>query len=304
MRTLLFLAIIISKCQNPNEKIPITKTVVAISSITKTVDVFSSNQRKHTEQEVNTGNKLLSKTLSTYSSNFLFEDKYVSRAKNISLAASKLNGIEISPGLRFSFNETIGKRTKEHGFQEATVIFASEKTEGMGGGVCQVSSTLYAAAMFAGMNVTNRVSHSRPSTYISKGLDSTVDYYTNIDLAFTNPYDFPVKIITNISEPGTIKISFLGSDVIYNTKHYFKKQAVIPFSQRIIRGPYRFGPPKKKQKGEDGTPGLSFWYYKSNNEKYKDKFVQTESRYKSIPEIWYANNTDDITPLKDNSNGI
>jgi len=297
MKTLLFLAIIVSKCQNPNEmhKIPIP--------IAKTVDVVSSSQRRDTEPKVNPNDKLFSKTLSTYRTKFLFEEKNVSRAKNIGLAASKLNGIEISPGLRFSFNETVGKRSKEEGFQEATVIFASEKTEGMGGGVCQVSSTLYAASMFAGMNVTNRVSHSRPSTYISKGLDSTVDYDTNIDLAFTNPYDFPIKIVAGIPESGTIEISFMGSEIIYNAKHYFKNQAAIPFEQRIIRGPYRHGPPKKKQRGEDGMPGLSFWYYKSNNEKYKDKFVQTESRYKSVPEVWYAN-TDEIPSLKVNSNGI
>ncbi len=291
MKTSLLLAIIVSACRDSSEihkiKIPVTKTA----------DVVSSEQRNNIKQEVNSNNKLFSYTLSKSRTNFSFEGKDVSRANNISVAASKLNGIEISSGLRFSFNETVGKRSKEEGFQEAIVIFASEKTKGMGGGICQVSSTLYAAAMFAGMNVTNRISHSRPSTYIPKGLDSTVDYDTNIDLVFTNPYDFPVKIMANISKLGTIEISFLGSEIIYEAKHYFKNQAAIPFGQRIIRGAYYHGVPKKKQKGEDGVPGLSFWYYKSKNEKHKNKFVQTESRYKSIPEIWYANNTDDVPSL-------
>jgi len=127
------------------------------------------------------------------------------RGKNVRLAASRVNETVVPPKGIFSFNATVGPRTAARGFLEAGVIFKGEMTHGMGGGVCQVSSTLHATALMAGLDVIERIPHSRPSAYIPMGLDSTVtiaeecetaprskDCYI-ADLRIQNPYSFTVK---------------------------------------------------------------------------------------------------------------
>src|SRR3972149_5007316 len=114
--------------------------------------------------------------LSSYKTKYASKEKFYNRASNIELVASKINRTVIEPGNEFSFNNTVGPRTIENGYKKATVIFLGEKTEGVGGGTCQVSSTLYAASMLGRLKVTQRTSHSRPSDYIPKGFDATVSY--------------------------------------------------------------------------------------------------------------------------------
>lgn len=99
----------------------------------------------------------------------------------------------LEPGAVFSFNEKVGPRTEENGFVKAPVIFKGELTDGVGGGVCQVSSTVHAAARFAGLEVVERTPHSRPSAYIPAGLDSTV-VWPRLDLRVKNVLPCTAKI--------------------------------------------------------------------------------------------------------------
>ncbi len=107
------------------------------------------------------------------------------RTKNIRLAAANLDGTEIAPGQVFSFNETVGPRTEERGFQEALIIKNDDFVPGVGGGVCQVSSTLYNAALRANLAVRERRRHSLLITYVPLGMDATVAYGA-IDFKFVN----------------------------------------------------------------------------------------------------------------------
>lgn len=127
----------------------------------------------------------------SYYTQILDTDK--SRVKNLILCANVLDGVEIAPGEEFSFNETVGRRTKEKGYEEASIIIGDESGCAVGGGVCQISSTLYNAALLSGMEITERHSHSREVKYIEKGRDAAVSWGT-LDLRFKNISDKNVRI--------------------------------------------------------------------------------------------------------------
>lgn len=140
-----------------------------------------------------TGDKLskINTKLSSFSTNF--STSTAARATNISLATSFINGKLLMPGETFSFNDVVGQRTAGRGFQEAPVIIGNKVDSGLGGGICQVSTTLYNAAIRANLQTVERIHHTLPSHYIGLGMDATVDY-GNIDYKFKNTLEFPVYI--------------------------------------------------------------------------------------------------------------
>ena len=116
------------------------------------------------------------------------------RNNNISQACSNINGTILEPGEVFSFNEVVGQRTYENGFLTATVIAGGQYEQGLGGGICQVSTTLYNAALMTDLEIVERHSHAWPSDYISPGLDATVDWPA-LDLKFKNDTDYQIVIV-------------------------------------------------------------------------------------------------------------
>lgn len=130
------------------------------------------------------------------------------RAANIANAASKLDGQVLLPGQILSFNNVVGHRTLDNGFHKGWEIFKGEMVEGVGGGTCQVASTLHAAAYLAGLDVLERSPHSRPSGYIVMGLDSTV-VDGQVDLKLRNPFDFPIVLHAQVDR-GVITFELLG----------------------------------------------------------------------------------------------
>jgi vancomycin resistance protein YoaR len=115
------------------------------------------------------------------------------RSNNISIATKSINGTVIMPGDIFSFNDIVGQRTAARGYQAAPVIIGDHVEAGLGGGICQVSSTLYNTAVRAGMQTVERTHHSLPVNYVPKGMDATVDY-GNIDYKFKNTRQYPIYI--------------------------------------------------------------------------------------------------------------
>lgn len=126
-----------------------------------------------------------------------FDKSEFNRAANIQLAAEKINGQILYPGQTFSFNQIVGPRDMEHGFKEALEIVGNELVPGIGGGICQVSSTLYNAVLLANLTVKERYNHSKPLTYIPLGRDATVVYGT-LDFQFQNTTDSPVLIVAEV----------------------------------------------------------------------------------------------------------
>jgi vancomycin resistance protein YoaR len=131
------------------------------------------------------------------------------RNYNLRLVAEHVNGRILMPGQTFSFNDVVGDRTEKQGYRVAHVIQAGEMVDGLAGGACQISSTLHGAAWFAGLDIVNSSPHSRPSAYITMGLDATV-VYPSVDLKLRNPYPFPVVIHYVVSQ-GTVRVEILGA---------------------------------------------------------------------------------------------
>jgi vancomycin resistance protein YoaR len=150
----------------------------------------------------------ISAVLGQFTTKFAVSDKR--RNDNLKLAASKLNGFVMMPGVEFSFNDIVGARTEQEGYKIAHVITSGEMVDGLAGGTCQISTTLHGAAFFAGLEVVKSLPHSRPSTYVTMGLDATV-VYPYIDLKLRNPYDFPVVIHYRVAR-GESVVEILGKE--------------------------------------------------------------------------------------------
>ena len=122
-----------------------------------------------------------------------FDGEKSARVHNISLACGRIAGTVLAPGETLSFNDVVGERTRENGFQDAAVILNGEFVQGTGGGVCQASTTLMNAALRAGLTVTESRPHSLAVGYVPPSLDAMVSRWS--DLKFTNPYPFPVYLL-------------------------------------------------------------------------------------------------------------
>ncbi|HHW30748.1 MAG TPA: VanW family protein [Clostridiaceae bacterium] len=124
-------------------------------------------------------------------------DRTPSRVNNIKLAAKKINGIKLAPGEEFSFNRIVGRRTEGKGYELAPIIVNTEdgpeKGYGVGGGVCQVSTTIYNAVAKCGLKVTERHMHSKDINYVPEGKDATVSY-GSVDFRFVNNRDHSIMI--------------------------------------------------------------------------------------------------------------
>ncbi len=151
--------------------------------------------------------KLKERTRPLSSFSTRFDEKNSPRAHNIALAAERISGTTIEPGGEFSFNTCVGKRTRENGFEEAAVIYDGEFVQGVGGGVCQASTTLFGAALRAGLTIMESHAHSLSVGYVKPSEDAMVSEYS--DLKIKNPHPYPVYLLGK-AEGGEVKFSFFG----------------------------------------------------------------------------------------------
>ncbi|HEX2954950.1 MAG TPA: VanW family protein [Bacillota bacterium] len=144
--------------------------------------------------------------LSTYIT--YFDPDIHVRSANIRRGAQQISGVLLPPGKVFSFNGTTGPRSMANGYGEALEIVNKRLVPGVGGGICQVSSTLYNAVLLAGLPILERSSHSLPLGYVPLGRDATV-YYGNLDLSFRNTTGGNILILTEAKEK-QITVAILG----------------------------------------------------------------------------------------------
>lgn len=138
-----------------------------------------------------------------------YQTKYhdnTQRGNNVRLAASSINGTILLPGQEFSFNNVVGQRTAARGYKIAHVYVNKQVVDGIGGGICQVSSTLYVAMMIAGLQATERHVHCLPVDYLKPNLDATINWGT-CDLRFINTFDFPIVILASGSPEGILTVN-------------------------------------------------------------------------------------------------
>lgn len=151
--------------------------------------------------------KLFNGKLASYTTRY--NAGQANRSANIANAAGRLNGKIIMPGETFSFNETVGKRTVANGFKTAPEYQNGQTVDGIGGGTCQVSTTLYSAALYADLKIVKRSNHSMSVSYVPLGQDATVTD-GGTDLKIMNDTGYPVKITTSAGG-GAVTVSFTGT---------------------------------------------------------------------------------------------
>ena len=201
------------------------------------------------------------------------------RKNNVRLAGEKCNVI-LLPGEEFSYNQTVGKRTKENGFGEAGAYLNGETVQEVGGGVCQTSSTLYNAVVLANLEVTERTNHTYISSYVPIGRDATVSW-GGPDFKFKNNRDYPIKIEASYAG-GKLTCKIIGTDVdgsyvkftsertgdvAYNTK--YENDATIPEGQQVT-----------KQAGSNGGKAVSYRLVYDKDGKLISKKKEASSYYK------------------------
>ncbi|MDO4547518.1 MAG: VanW family protein [Clostridia bacterium] len=131
------------------------------------------------------------------------------RLNNLNIACKTINGLRVDPGETFSFNETLGKRTRAKGYKGAPALSSGTHTSQVGGGICQVSTTLFNSVAKADMEIVMRYPHSIPSTYIARGLDATVNW-PNQDFRFKNTSDYPIYISARLTGSKQVVVSVYG----------------------------------------------------------------------------------------------
>lgn len=141
-----------------------------------------------------------------------YNSKNKERTNNVILATEAINGTVIFPGETFSFNETVGERTKERGYKKAPVIVKGEFSEDIGGGICQVSSTLFNAVDIDGIQIIERYTHSRSVPYVPSGRDATVSWW-GPDFSFKNIYNEPI-VIKARAVSGSLTIEMFSSETV------------------------------------------------------------------------------------------
>ena len=131
-----------------------------------------------------------------------FSTKYsvraTARTTNLKLAASKINGTVLMPGETFSYNKVVGARTIAAGYKEAPIYVSGEVVDGLGGGICQITSTLYNAVVYANLDIVERTNHQFVPSYVTASRDATV-VYGSLDFKFKNNRNYPIKINCSVS---------------------------------------------------------------------------------------------------------
>ena len=150
---------------------------------------------------------------------------------NAELALRRLNGATVRPGETFSFNARVGTFSRDQGYRRAPVSYDGQLIDDWGGGVCQSSTTLYNAALLAGMNIVERNHHRFAPGYVEPGRDAAVAF-PSIDLRFANPYRFPLRIATRVSGACLL--------VEFRAEHDLPEQPRIVSTVREVREPHTF----------------------------------------------------------------
>ncbi len=225
---------------------------------------------KHTYEKLSQIKELLGSYTTTFNS------KLKGRSYNVSISAKSIDGMVLLPGEVFSFNNTVGPRTIENGYKVAPVILRGELVDGIGGGICQVSSTLYNSVLISQLGIIERTNHSIPSTYVPLGLDATV-VYGALDFKFQNTLDIPIYIETVI-KGNKITVNIYGKKEtdrkVKLTSHIdkvVKKDTEIIFDNNMFEGDKLV-----EEKGRDGYRVSTYMTIYEGNRVVEKKLVSKD----------------------------
>ena len=182
-----------------------------------------------------------------------YDSSAVDRTTNLRIACEKINGKVVLAGETFSYNKTLGERTIAAGYKNAKVYENGQVVDGIGGGICQISSTLYNAVLMANLEIVERRNHQFVTSYLPAGRDATV-VYGMTDFKFKNTRKYPIKISAGIKNGiATISIFGIKEEEEYTFNFETKTIATLPFTTKYIEdSSLDVGTEKVKQKGANG----------------------------------------------------
>lgn len=189
------------------------------------------------------------------------------RSNNLSIAADKINGTIIMPGEIFSYNKVVGARTIEAGYKEAGAYSGGGVVQSVGGGICQISSTIYNTALLANLEIVDRSNHQFQTSYVAAGRDATVSW-GYLDFKFKNTRTYPIKIVSS-AKNGVAKVSFYGikEETEYEVVIQSKIVSYIPYSVKYIEdSTLAQGKEVVEQSGHNGCKSEAYRILKLNGE--------------------------------------
>ena len=166
------------------------------------------------------GNEAFPDQLSMFTT--YYDARNYNRTTNLVLAANKINGTVLMPGEEFSYNKVVGERSIAAGYKEAPIYVNGKVEDGLGGGICQITTTLYNATVYANLEIIDRSNHQFVPSYVGAGRDATV-VYGAIDFKFKNNRDYPIKLVCSVSGGvATFQILGLRTNNDYDVEIYSK----------------------------------------------------------------------------------
>ena len=189
--------------------------------------------------------------LATFSTNY--QASNTNRTTNLKLSAGKINGTVLLPGEEFSYNKIVGERTIAAGYKEAATFSGGKVVDGLGGGICQISSTLYDAVVMANLEITERRNHQFVTSYVGAGKDATVVWGSQ-DFKFKNTRKYPIRITATVQGGvATVQVWGLKEEVEYDITIETKKTATISYTTQYIQdASLPAGQQKVVQEGNNG----------------------------------------------------
>ncbi|NMC26803.1 MAG: hypothetical protein GYA42_01520 [Syntrophomonadaceae bacterium] len=233
--------------------------------------------------------------LSSYSTNYNTGE--INRSHNLALAASKINKFLVTPGTVFSTNAAVGERSVANGFRDAKIIVGDKFEQGLGGGVCQVSSTLYNACLLAGMEIVERGNHNLAVAYVPLGLDATVAWGSQ-DFRFKNVTTSPLYIRA-IALNGKLTVNIYGD--LQFKRHIELSYVVdetIPYITETQRDPTLApGAQKIDHGGQPGYRVRSFRTFYDQNGKAIETELLARDYYRPLNRLVYIGPEKPPTPV-------
>lgn len=214
--------------------------------------------------------------LAEYSTDF--SSSNYNRATNVQLATRKMNGTVIMPGEIFSFNDVVGERTSAAGYKEGIAYSGGQVVTEIGGGICQVASTLYNTALRANMEIVYRTNHMYESDYVPIGLDATVSW-GGPDLQFKNNRNYPIKIVSTPDDRTCyIAIHGLKQEDDCEVELISYRTGSVPY-RTIYSTDYslRSGQSKTIQSGYSGSTAVSYRVLKRNGEEISRELLARDT---------------------------
>lgn len=242
--------------------------------------------------------KLFNDTLGTYTTNF--STSSANRAYNVSLASDSINDVVLMPGEEFSYNNTIGNPNAERGYKIAGIYENGKTSEGVGGGICQVSSTLYSAVLYADLEIVERHNHSLTVPYVPNGQDATVSYGV-IDFRFKNNTEYPVKVLSTTSNRN-LKVSIIGTEYEPERTVKISHQLIsttTPVDEEKVDETLPAGTRKVVSKGKNGCVVDTYKTILENGVQVSSEKI-TRSTYRMVPnEVLVSAQIVEETPVED-----